>query len=86
MTNSLEIADQGKIVAENIGILRRVRGLNYKELAERLDLAGRTIPTLGLRRIESLQRRVDVDDLAAFAVVFEITMPELLTPIRLTHD
>ena len=42
--------------------------------------AGREIAVLGLRRIESMDRRVDVDDLFALAYVFKIAEPYPVTP------
>lgn len=68
----------GMRVAENV---KRLRGsMQYKELSERLEAAGRAIPTLGLRRIEAGERRVDVDDLMALAVVFGVSPLTLLLP------
>jgi len=34
---------------------------------------------LGLRRLEELKRRVDVDDLVAFAAVFDVPAEQLLS-------
>ncbi|MBN6192071.1 helix-turn-helix transcriptional regulator [Aneurinibacillus sp. BA2021] len=68
----------GSVVAENV---KRKRGsMQYKELAERLAEVGRPIPALGLRRIEAGERRVDVDDLMALAVVFGVSPLTLLLP------
>jgi hypothetical protein len=66
-------------VAQNIRALREARQLSYAELARRLDAAGHPIPVLGLRRIENLQRRVDVDDLAALAHSLDVPEPWTLT-------
>ena len=64
-----QVAETGHTVAENI---KRLRGtMQYKQLTERLAEIGRPIAELGLRKIESGERKVDVDDLMAFAVVFE---------------
>jgi hypothetical protein len=41
---------------------------------------GREIPPLGLRRIESGERRVDVDDLMALAVTLNVSPIGLLMP------
>jgi len=68
----------GETVRANVKRLRG--GMQYKELAERLAAVGRPIPTLGLRRIEAGERRVDVDDLAALAVVFGVSPLTLLMP------
>jgi len=68
----------GQRVAENI---KRLRGATqYKELSARLSEVGRPIPPLGLRRIEAGERRVDVDDLVALAVVFGVSPLTLLLP------
>lgn len=61
--------------------VKRLRGATqYKELSERLAAIGRPVPALGIRRIESGERRVDVDDLMAFAVVFDVSPLALLLP------
>jgi hypothetical protein len=54
--------------------------MTFVELSERLSAAGRPIPVLGLRRIERGERRVDVDDLVALAVVFGVSPERLLRP------
>lgn len=71
------IGPLGETVAANIKRLRRERKLTYIELSERMSAAGRPIPVLGLRRIERLERHVDVDDLAAFTTVFRVTFETL---------
>ncbi len=70
----------GRYVIGNIQYLRRIRGLTYREMSDRLAQIGRPIPTLGLSRIEKGTRRVDVDDLVALAVVLEASPVELLQP------
>lgn len=72
------VSDTGKQVAENVKRLRG--GMTYKELTERLAKVGREITVLGLRRIESGERKVDVDDLMALAVVFGVSPLTLLLP------
>lgn len=73
------IGDTGKQVAENVKRLRG--GMTYKELSARLAEVGREITVLGLRRIEAGERKVDVDDLMALAVVFGVSPLTLLLPI-----
>lgn len=68
----------GETVRVNFKRLRG--GMQYKELAQKLEAIGRPIPTLGLRRIEAGERRVDVDDLMALAVVFDVSPLTLLLP------
>jgi transcriptional regulator with XRE-family HTH domain len=86
MEKRIEIAALGRVVADNVALLRRARGMQYKQLAHALANEGRTIPALGLRRIEAYQRRIDVDDLAALAVVFDVPVESLLHPMRVVAD
>lgn len=55
-------------------------GWGFARLSRELTKAGRDIPPLGLGRIETGGRRVDVDDLTALAVVFEVSPASLLMP------
>jgi len=70
----------GATVAENVKRLRKDRGLAYTELSNRLAQLGRTIPPLGLRKIESGGRRVDADDLVALSIVLGVSPAALLMP------
>lgn len=73
-----QVAETGHTVAANI---KRLRGtMQYKQLAEKLSEVGRPIAELGLRKIESGERKVDVDDLMAFAIVFGVSPLTLLMP------
>lgn len=73
-----ELGPTGHTVAENI---RRLRGhVSYAELSRWLSDHRRPIPPLGLRRIEAGERRVDVDDLMAFASVFGVNANAILLP------
>jgi len=78
MANKIDLGPTGEQVRANV---RRLRGsTQYKELSEKLTRAGRPIAPLGLRRIESGERRVDVDDLMALAAVFDVPPLSLLLP------
>ncbi|MFI6779100.1 helix-turn-helix domain-containing protein [Nocardia sp. NPDC050412] len=70
----------GATVAKNVERLRRKHGLQYVELAARLQEIGRPIPTLGLRHIEAEKRRVDADDLIALAIALDANPNSLLLP------
>lgn len=70
----------GHNVRRNVRRLREERRMSYRELSERLVVAGRLIPVLGLSRMERGERRVDADDLVALAVVFGISPGQLLEP------
>jgi transcriptional regulator with XRE-family HTH domain len=72
----MELGAVGQRVAHNV---REARGfMPYAELSRRLEVYGRGIPPLGLRRIEAGHRRVDVDDLVALADVLDVTPYTLL--------
>ena len=70
----------GATVAHNVKRLRTRLDWGFNDLAGRLAELGRPIPPLGLRKIESLQRRVDADDLVALAVALATNPNALLLP------
>lgn len=70
----------GKSVAANIEDLRKDQNLTFVALSERLDLLGRSIPPLGLRKIVAETRRVDADDLVALAMALGVSPATLLMP------
>lgn len=75
---TIELGPTGETVSRRLAELRG--GMQYKQLAERLEAIGRPIPPLGLRRIEQGERRVDVDDLMALAVALGVSPLTLLLP------
>lgn len=70
----------GEAVRANVKRFREALNLTFAELSRRLDVLGNPIPSLGLRRIEQGDRKVDVDDLVALAVVLKVTPSILLLP------
>lgn len=76
----------GETVRTNVRRLREAQNLGYAELSRRLKAAGRTIPELGLRRIEDGGRRVDADDLMALAAALSVSPTTLLMPKVATAD
>lgn len=75
---SKSLGATGERVREN---LVRLRGdMGHSELSRRLAAVGRPIAPLGLRRLEAGERRVDVDDLMALAVVLDVSPLALLLP------
>lgn len=76
--NVNQISATGKQVAANVARLRG--GMQYKELSEKLAEVGRPITPMGLKRLESGERKVDVDDLMALAIVFDVSPLTLLLP------
>jgi transcriptional regulator with XRE-family HTH domain len=78
------VGDAGMVAANNV---QRLRGdMSYAELGRRLEEIGHPIPTLGLRRMEKGQRRIDVDDLVALAQVFGVSPLGILLPYGLSYE
>lgn len=59
---------------------RKLHRLTYAELSARTKEAGQLIPVLGLRRIETGERRVDFDDLLILAVALGVHPVDLMVP------
>lgn len=71
----------GEAVRQNVKTLREEQNLSLAALSRRLsELVGRSIPTLGLSRIENGERRVDADDLVALAAALGVSPVTLLLP------
>jgi transcriptional regulator with XRE-family HTH domain len=70
----------GRRIGHTVRRLRHNRGLDLRRLAERLAEEGRPISLAQLSKLELGQRRVDVDDLVALAVVLNVTPSQLLMP------
>jgi transcriptional regulator with XRE-family HTH domain len=80
------LGPSGSIAAQRVRQLREERSWTFKELSDRLGAIGRPIPTLGLRKIEREDRRIDVDDLIGLAVVFGVNPSTLLLPPRIDGE
>lgn len=70
----------GGHVAENLKRLRFVQRVTTEQLADRVCNLGRPMYGTTITKIEKLQRRVDVDDLAALAAALNVTPTQLLEP------
>jgi transcriptional regulator with XRE-family HTH domain len=68
----------GRAVGPNVRRARERLGIDLAALAKRLTDAGWPIAKSALSRLENGQRRVDVDDLMALAVVLHVSPLELL--------
>lgn len=75
-------------LADRIARERQLRGWSYETLAERMTNAGCSIQGSAIYKIEkgNPRRRITVDELLAFAKVFEVTLDNLLTPIDELDD
>ncbi|MGY4543137.1 transcriptional regulator with XRE-family HTH domain [Arthrobacter sp. UYNi723] len=82
----MDIGPSGETVADNIKRVREAQRLTYTELSKRLSECGRSVSPLAVRRIEEKERRVDVDDLVAFAVSLGVTPKTLLMPYSESMD
>jgi transcriptional regulator with XRE-family HTH domain len=74
------IGPVGSAVIGNIERIRAARGISLTALSERLGAAGRPIGGTVLHRQSQGKRRVDADDLVAFAEVLGVTVADLLEP------
>lgn len=75
-----------RYVADNLVRLRMDRSLSTTRLSAALKEIGHSIPATGITRIEKGQRRVDVDDLVALAVVLKVSPTALLLPPSLLGE
>jgi transcriptional regulator with XRE-family HTH domain len=73
-----EIERLGVRVGLNVRHLRRAHEMTFGQLSDLLTRNGQPISINGLGRLERGERRVDVDDLAALAQVFGVSVGQLL--------
>jgi hypothetical protein len=70
----------GRTVADNVRRLRERQRLTFADLDRTLEGLGNPIRPLGLKRIETYERRVDADDLVALAIALGTCPAALLMP------
>jgi transcriptional regulator with XRE-family HTH domain len=78
-TRKVELGETGHTVKAQVRRLREQRKLSLQALSDRMVEVGRPILPSGLSKIESGDRRVDVDDLVALAEAMWATPDDLLT-------
>jgi transcriptional regulator with XRE-family HTH domain len=76
----------GEAVRRNVKAHRERLNLGFADLSRKLEAVGRTIPVLGLSRIEKGDRRVDADDLTALAAALSVSPITLLMPDTVDPD
>jgi transcriptional regulator with XRE-family HTH domain len=76
----------GKNVIRNIEDLREQRGLSLRGLSELLGARDRPILPAVLHRLSQGKRRVDADDLMAFALALGVNTNALLLPRNRAND
>lgn len=79
------MAETMQTVAQNVKYYRELKGWTYADLDRALKAAGHKLNVAALTRIENGTRRFNVDDLAAFAHVLEVSPVDLLTPAIEDH-
>lgn len=79
-TRAVTSGPVGDRVRHRVATLRRERRLTLAQLSERLGQVGRPILPTGVSKIEAGERRVDVDDLVALALAFDVPPNALLLP------
>lgn len=72
----------GRQVAENVRRVREARGWSTYDLSRRLGMAGRPIAASAIAKVERAERRVDVGDLVALAVVLKVSPSALFLPLK----
>ncbi|WP_167139634.1 helix-turn-helix transcriptional regulator [Diaminobutyricimonas sp. TR449] len=77
-TKKLEVGEAGRTVASNVRSMRRALDLTLDDLSARLEAQGRPMSRATLSQIETLNRRVDVDDLVALARALDAPLVDLL--------
>lgn len=77
-TSAVKRGPTAERVGRSVQELRQRRGLSHRALAERTRQIGRPIQPTGIVKIEAGERRVDVDDLVALAIAFDVTPNRLL--------
>lgn len=70
----------GRNVAANVRRVREAQGWSTYQLAGKLKEAGRPISPSAVAKLERAERRVDVGDLVALAVVLNVNPSALLLP------
>jgi transcriptional regulator with XRE-family HTH domain len=75
-----DMGPTGRAVAENLKRIRVAAGMTQAQLSEAVREVGYSIPTAAIGKIETRDRRVDVDDLAVLAVALNVSPLGLLMP------
>lgn len=85
-SRQIEQGEAGAAVRNNLRLLRRLREFTLAEVSNLMRARDRDICPTAISKIESGVRRVDVDDLVAFAKVYRVRPEQLLRPIRISME
>ncbi|MFG2473526.1 helix-turn-helix domain-containing protein [Streptomyces fagopyri] len=75
-----ELGPTGEQVAVNLQRMRQARGYTMQQLRDEMEKLGRPLPATAVIKTEQGDRRVDVDDLVAFALALNVSPLALLFP------
>lgn len=79
MTDTQETA--GAIFGRRLQALRQRARISQAELAELMTEQGQPLSQVTVGRLEAARRPVNVDELAALARIFKVTMADLVAPL-----
>ncbi len=82
---SRDAGPSARRVRINLAQLRERRGVSLRALSKRLEQLGHPLMASGLSKIETGDRRADVDDLLALAIALDVSPNGLLLP-GTAHD
>lgn len=80
------IGPVGRVAIQNIERLRQKRGMSFRDLAAKMAELGRPIGDTVLHRQSQGKRRIDADDLLAFAAALDVNPSALLLPHEADGD
>jgi transcriptional regulator with XRE-family HTH domain len=83
---AIEIGATGERAAANLAEIRKARHMEQAEVADRMNKLGRPMSAPVVSKTENHDRRIDVDDLVAFAVALGVTPNRLLLPGSVRDD
>ena len=79
-SNAIISSSISDAVRHNVAEVRQRRRMSQQGLADRMAQLGRSVRNTAIAKIESGQRRVDVDDLVALAAALNVSPARLLLP------
>jgi transcriptional regulator with XRE-family HTH domain len=77
MAESVEVRE---VLSDNIGRIRRLRGMTVRDVSARLKELGLRLSASGVSEIENAVRKVSVDELLVIAIALNTSVIDLLSP------
>lgn len=71
-----------QVVGANVRMMRKARGWGMQSTVDMLADVGHSLHFGSLQRLEVGRRRADVEDLVAFASLFNVAVEDLLAPLN----